>query len=278
MSRIFTCSAVAVLGALLLLAGCSKQLDRASTEVVERTYPIDPRARLTIRNLSGSISIRGSDTEELKLQATKRAESQEELKDINMNVVAETGSISISTSMLPQKKGSHRAPASLVDYVLIVPRTITIARLELEEGKVLIEGMTGEGVRANVVDGQVTVRNCSRNIYIALANGDLDLSYQDWGEAPFTAYAQITHGNARISIPRTASFHARAQTGSGKISNDFADMVQLNGGSLREIDLSVGPNARAELAVRVTTGDISIAAVGSVPASGQQTASVEGSE
>jgi DUF4097 and DUF4098 domain-containing protein YvlB len=267
-----------MLSAVLLVSGCSKQLDRASTEVVERTYLIDPTARLTIRNLSGSISIRGSDTEELKLQAIKRGESQAELKDININVVAETGSISISTSMLPQKKGSRRAPASMVDYVLVVPRTITIARLELEEGKVLIEGMTGEDVRANVVDGQVTIRNCSRNIYIALVNGDLDLSYRDWGEAPFTAYAQITRGNARISIPRAASFHARAETESGKISNDFADMVQLNGGSLRKIDLSVGPNARAEFAVRVTTGDISIAAAGPAPASGQQTASVAGSE
>lgn len=264
-----------MLSAVLLVSGCSKQFDRASTEVIERTYPIGPTARLTIRNLSGSISVRGSDTEELKLQATKRGGSQAELKNINVNVVAETGSISISTTMLPEKKGSRRAPASMVDYVLVVPRTITIARLELEEGKVLIEGMTGEDVRANVVDGQVTIRNCSRNIYIALANGDLDLSYEEWGQAPFTAYTQITHGNARISIPRQASFHARAQTGTGKILNDFADMVQLNGGSLRKIDMSVGPEARAELSVHVTTGDISIVAAGPGPASETASAAAE---
>lgn len=266
-----------MLSALLLVGGCSKQPERVSSEVVERTYPIDPKARLTIRNLSGSISIRGSDSEGLTLQATKRGGSQAELKNININVVAESGSISISTSMLPQKRGALRAPDSMVDFLLVVPRTITIARVELEEGKLFIEGMKGDDVRANVVDGQVTIRNCSRNVHIALANGDLDLSYDDWGEAPFTAYAQITHGNARISIPRQASFHARAQTGTGKISNDF-DMVLLNGKPVRKIDVSVGPDARAELAVQVTTGDISIAAVGATSVSSQLSAIAAGSE
>jgi DUF4097 and DUF4098 domain-containing protein YvlB len=267
-----------MLSAVLLVCGCSKQLDRASTEVLEKTYPIDPKARLTIRHLSGSVSIRGSDTEELKLQATKRGGSPAQLKNININVVAETGAVSISTSTVPEKKGSRRGPASTVDYVLVVPRTITIARLDLEEGKVLIEGMEGDDVRANVVDGQVSIRNCSRNIYVALANGDLDLSYEDWADAPFTAYAQITHGNARISIPRDASFHARAQTATGKISNDFADMVQVKGGSLQKIDISVGPNGGHELAVRVTTGDITIAAVGTSPVSSQLSAVAAGSE
>ncbi|HEV2884990.1 MAG TPA: DUF4097 family beta strand repeat-containing protein, partial [Pyrinomonadaceae bacterium] len=148
--------------------------------------------------------------------------------------------------------------------------------LDLEDGKVLIEGMEGEDVRANVVDGQLTVRNCCGNIHVAIAKGDLDLSYDDCAAHSFVADAQVINGSARISIPRKASFRVRARTATGKIANDFADMVQVNSRPLQKIDMSVGANARAQLAVRVTTGDITIAAVD--PGPSQQTASSAGSE
>lgn len=265
-------------GALLLLAGCGKEIEQAGTEVLEQSYPLDPTARLTIRNLSGSISIRGADTAELKLHATKKATSAAQLKNITIGVAAETGSISISTSVLPQKGRSVLSGTSTVDYVLVVPRTVKIARLELDDGKVLIEGMEGEDVRATVVDGQLAVRDCCGNIHVAIANGNLDLSYQHCGQQPFSADAQITHGSARVSIPRDASFHARAQTAAGKIVNDFAETVEVNGRPIQEIDMSVGPNARSQLAVRVTTGDISITALESAPETHLQTASSAGSE
>ncbi|MFZ1218912.1 MAG: hypothetical protein WAO00_06430 [Chthoniobacterales bacterium] len=277
MSPFFPWLSAGLLGALLFVSGCSKALDRASTEVVEQTYPIDPAARLKIRNLRGSISIHGADTQELKLRATKTIGSEAQLRDITISVAAETGSVSISTNILPQKRRSPSGGAGTVDYELVVPRTINIARLELEDGSVLIEGMEDEDVHANVVDGQVTIRKCCANIHVALANGDLDLSLPDCRQHSFLTDAQLTHGKARVSIPRGASFHARAQTMTGKILNDFADIVDVNGRSLQKIDISVGPDAGSQLVVRVTTGDIILAAVG--PAvSGPQSASVAGSQ
>jgi hypothetical protein len=77
-----------MLSALLMMAGCSKELDRPATEVLEQTYKIDPTARLSIRNLSGSISIRSADTEELKLRATKKTTSVAQLKNISISVAA----------------------------------------------------------------------------------------------------------------------------------------------------------------------------------------------
>ena len=75
------------------------------------------------------------------------------------------------------------------------------------------------------------------------------------------ADAQLTLGDARILLPRAASVRVRAATAAGKLANDFADMVEINGRPTQKIDMSVGPNARSQLNVRVTTGDISIAAV-----------------
>ena len=154
--RTFSWAAVGMLSAFLLLPGCGQELERAGTEVLEQTYQVDPAARLRISNLKGSISIHGADTTELKLRATKTTANAAQLQDINISVAAETGSVSISTSVLPRKR-SPRGGAGTVDYVLVVPRTVNITGVELEEGKVLIEGMEGEDVRANVVDGQLAV-------------------------------------------------------------------------------------------------------------------------
>ena len=267
-----------MLSALLLMGGCNKQLQRAGTEVLDQSYAIDPGARLKIRNLRGSISIHGADTQELKLRATKKTESAAQLQDINISVAAETGSVSISTNVLPQKKRSPSGGVGWVDYDLIVPRTMNIARLELEDGNVLIEGMEDEDVRANVVDGQVTIRKSCANIHVTIANGDVDLSVKDCGQHSFLTDAQLTHGKARILLPRDASIHVRAQTTKGTVANDFADMVEVNGGSTRQVDMSLGSNTRSQLTVRVTTGDITIAAAESDPAARQQTASTAGSE
>ena len=265
------------LGALLL-AGCGREVEPGATEVLEQIYQLEPTARLTIHNLSGSISVRGADTTEMKLQATKKAANVAQLKEINIRVAANSDSVSISTSVLPQKKRSLLSGTGTVDYVLVVPRTIEIARLDLDDGTVLIEGMEGQDIRANVVDGQLTVRNCCGNIHAAIAKGDLDLSYQDCARHSFLTDAQVIDGNARISIAHGASFRVRARTSTGKIASDFVDMVQVNSRLLQKIDMSVGSNARSQLAVRVTTGDITIAAVGPQSVTGQTTASSAGSE
>ncbi|HEV2804264.1 MAG TPA: DUF4097 family beta strand repeat-containing protein [Chthoniobacterales bacterium] len=278
MARIFPWSSAAILGAFLLVAGCSKTFENAATEVVDQSYPLDPTARLTIRNLNGSISIQGADTAELKLHAIKKAGSSAQLRNITINVAVETGSVSIATSVVPQTKRSPLGSIGTVDYELIVPRTARIARLDLEDGKVLVEGMGGDDVRANVVDGQLTLRNCCANLHLTLANGDLDLSFERCGPRPFFAEAQITHGSARVALPQDASIRARAQTMKGKVINEFTDIVNVNGRSLQKVDLSLGSNTRSELAIHVTTGDIRLVALKSNAVTASQTASVAGSE
>lgn len=266
------------LSLLVWLPGCSKEVEHPGLEVLEKTYAVEPAARLKISNLSGSISIHGADTEQLTLRATKKTTNAAALKNITVNVDAETGSVSISTTVLPGKKGSFLSANNVVDYDLVVPRAMKIGRLDLDNGTVLIEGIKSENIRANVVDGDLAVRKCCGDMQLAVANGELDLSFDDCGPQPFSVEAQIIHGDARVSIPRSASFHARAQTTRGKIANDFVDMVDVNGRSVQKIDISVGRNTPSELAVQVNTGDIRLVAIDSARTTGQNTASTAGSQ
>jgi hypothetical protein len=193
------------------------------------------------------------------MRAVKKAPTAQ-LNDISVNVTAEPGDVSIKTALLRQKKMPSLANTSAVDYTLSVPRTARIARLDVDDGNVSIEGIVDADVRANVVNGHLEIRNCCGDLKVAVANGALDLMYGRCGGPYFSADAQVLNGNVRLSVVRDAALRVRAETVNGKISNNLGVMMGLNGQSLRKADIPFGAGRRCDLTVRVTSGDITVVA------------------
>jgi len=243
----------------LLFFGCGPRVETELTEAISQTYQIDPSGSLSIRNANGSIVIRDTEASEVRLQAVKKANSSEQLSSVHINVASQPDFVSITTDFLQPKNKALFAASGTVDYIVSVPPTIRLRRVDLDNGKLSIDGMRGEEVQANVVDGQLVIRNCFANSHARIANGTLDLLYDHPDQRQFSVDAQITSGSARVIIPRAGSFHVRAETVTGKITNDFAETVEVNGHTLRKIDMSFGKEAHSEIKLRVTTGDIRIA-------------------
>src|SRR5262249_1910302 len=147
-------------------------------EIFEQTYEIDSDAGLSIRNTDGSIVIHGTDTAALKLRAVKKANSSEELKGINITAIAEGKSASITTKFLPQKNKALSTGSRTVDYIIEIPHTVNLTRVDLDNGKVSIDGMRTEDLHATVVDGQLAIRDCCGNAHLSIANCTLDLYYE----------------------------------------------------------------------------------------------------
>src|SRR5215475_13053952 len=243
----------------MFFAGCSPKLEGPNNEAFEQTYDIEPEAGLSIRNTDGSIVIHGTETSVLKLRAVKKAKNSEELKDINIITSAGEKAISITTKFLPQKNKALLSGSKTVDYTIEVPPTVNLTRVDLDNGKVLIDGMRGEDLHATVVDGQLAIRNCCGNAQVSIANGVLDLYYEPCERRRFLVDAQMTNGTAGVFIGRGASFHIQAETMTGNIINQPGDMVNLNGRAARKVDISTGKATGQEIKLRVTTGDIRIA-------------------
>jgi DUF4097 and DUF4098 domain-containing protein YvlB len=248
----------------MFLAGCSPKVEGPKDEVFEQTYEIDPEAGLSIRNTDGSIVIHGTETGALKLRAVKKAKSNKELKGIDITSSAGAKAVSITTKFLPQKNQALSTGSRTVDYIIEVPPSVNLTRIDLENGQIAIDGMRSEDLNATVVDGQLVIRNCCGNAHLNIANGALDLYYQSCDRRRFLVDAQITNGNAGVFIGRGGSFHVQAETMTGKIINELGDMVNLNGHAVRKVDISTGKGVvRHDIKLRVTTGDIKIAEVGS---------------
>ena len=94
-----------ILTALLSsLTSCGSAADRTLEEIFEQSYAIEPTANVTVINGEGAVFVYGSNTNEMRVQAIKRAYTRERLKEIPVDVSVQPGSVSINTKFPPKPK------------------------------------------------------------------------------------------------------------------------------------------------------------------------------
>jgi hypothetical protein len=227
-------------------------------ETFERTYPIDAGAVINLSSIDGSVEIYGSEKPEIHLQAVKKAYTAARLRRISVNVSALSNSISIDTTLPRVKNWGFSDRSGTVDYILVVPQTARIGRLELKNGEILIAGMQAGDVHVNLGNGRLFVRNCFCDVLAREATGALMLMYDWWIPRKFSVDAQIADGNLFAVIPGEASFHLVAEAVGGKIANDFAEKEQRTGVTVTKVDDLVGTSPQAKINLRAIDGNIKI--------------------
>jgi hypothetical protein len=248
----------ALLALACLLAGCGSPDDPALEQTFKQTYKVGPTASISIGNGDGSISIYGGPPDEVSVEAIKRAYSEDRLNRIAVNVSAQTGSVVIETNFPPKPIWGLSDRSGTVDYVLIVPQTAKISRLEMTNGEILIEGMRGPPVQARLGSGRLVAHNCFCDLHLAVVTGLISVIYDWWEQTTFAVDANIANGNATIALPDGASFHLMAEAPGGKIGTDFSEQEERDGGEVSRIDKVIGPAANAEIRIHATNGNIEI--------------------
>lgn len=246
---------IAPLSALLCGCGGSTQ---PLEEIFEHTYPFDPGAAISLTSIDGSVEIHGSAKPEIHLQVIKKAYTAARLQSISVNVSAQPNSISIETIFPPKKNWSFSDRSGTVDYIIVVPETARIARLELRNGEISVAGMQGGDVHANLGNGRLFVRNCFCDVQARQVTGALTLMYDWWNPRKFSADTQIADGNLFAVIPGDASFHLIAEAANGKIGNDFAEKEERTGAAVTKVDSLVGASPQATINLRAIDGNIKI--------------------
>ena len=230
-------------------------------EVVEKVYPVEANANISIQNRDGAILVYGSDVNELRVRSLKRAYSQERLNQIAVDISIKPGGVSIITKFVPQPKRVFSDHSGTVDLTVVVPATATISALDLHAGEVFLESMRGSQVRAQLNDGRIFARNCFTTLDLTMNRGTLTLAYDWWEEGKFSAQVNVGQGNAWVFLPTEAAFHLIAEATHGKIANDFTDLPVPGNSSARgmKIDQIVNCGSSAAIKVQVAKGDIKIA-------------------
>ena len=94
---------------------------RLVEQTIEKTFTVNPRARLTIRNRGWSDSpLRLENAHEVKIQAIKRAYGADRLDKIIVNATGQADSVDIDTTYPPRPKLSWSDRSGMVDYTIVV--------------------------------------------------------------------------------------------------------------------------------------------------------------
>src|SRR5213079_177787 len=173
-------------------------------DVVERRFPLDPSGTFSLRAIDGTVEIFGTDSREVKIIAVKKAFSPERLNAIAIRVDARQDAVNIETTPPPAPSHHFSDRSGTVEYTINIPQTARIARVELPNGELAIDGMRGASIAANLGRGQLVTHNCFCDQNIHVIQGGLNVSFDWMDERPFAIEAEIDDGNVLARLPTDA--------------------------------------------------------------------------
>jgi DUF4097 and DUF4098 domain-containing protein YvlB len=193
------------------------------TEEFHQTYPLAAGGRVGLSNINGSVKVVAWERAEVKVDAVKRAYTQERLSEAKIKVDAAPSHVRIETEY-PEYRWSdhdgerHENPAS-VEYTLTVPRGAIIDEIDLINGGLNIEGVAGS-VHASSVNGRVVASGLTGAVNLSVINGRLEASLDHLNESGTVSLSAV-NGPLVVTIPSDSNAVLHADTVHGQINNDF---------------------------------------------------------
>jgi hypothetical protein len=210
---------LAALFVLALQAHASEQ--GSETEEFHQTYPLSAGGRIELDNINGAVHISAWDRDEVKVDAIKRAWSKQRLEEAKIRIDASDNSISIRTEYPEHKRtfrndGRENQPAS-VEYTLTIPRNARLDSVNLVNGSLDLDGLSGE-IKASCVNGKLAAHNLGGRAELSTVNGKLEANVERL-ESPL----EVSSVNAAVllTLPSDAKADLEATTVNGSLDDDF---------------------------------------------------------
>jgi DUF4097 and DUF4098 domain-containing protein YvlB len=244
----WTGAVLGTLAAFLVLAMQAHASEQGSeTEEFHQTYPLAANGRVELSNINGAVHISGWDRTEVKVDAVKHAWSKKRLDEARIKINSSENSISIRTEYPDHNHtfwndGQHDQPAS-VEYTLTVPRNARLDTIDLVNGSLDLEGVSGE-IKASCVNGKLAAHNLGGRADLSTVNGKLE-AHVERLESPLEVSS--VNASVLVTLPSDAKADLEASTVNGSISDDFGLPVtkhQFVGRDLRGELGGGGPHVR----------------------------------
>ena len=230
-------------------------------DVVEKRFPLDPSGTFSLRAIDGTVEIFGTDSQEVKIVAVKKAFSPERLNAIAIRVDARQDVVNIETTPPPAPRHHFFDRSGTVEYTINIPQTARIARVELPNGELVIDGMRGASIAANLGSGQLVTHNCFCDQTIHVNQGGLNVFFDWMEERPISIEAEIEDGNLRRASQRTQLFKCMPLRSRGTSRAILVRWKVAKQGDDSEINEVIGDAPATKLNFRAGEGNIHISEV-----------------
>jgi DUF4097 and DUF4098 domain-containing protein YvlB len=214
--------------ALSFLATSASVMTQQQSEMLReefhQTYALAADGRVSLGNINGSVRVTGWDRNEVKVDAVKTAYRRDRLDEAKIEVRADTSSIRIETQYpyrsqtFTDGEGRSNNPAT-VEYTLMVPRKARIDSIELINGNLDIDGISGD-VKASSINGRVSAHELMGEVRLSTVNGKLEAMFGRLEESKAISLGSV-NGPILLTIPSDSNAELKAGTVHGGIANDF---------------------------------------------------------
>ncbi|HEX8921396.1 MAG TPA: DUF4097 family beta strand repeat-containing protein, partial [Pyrinomonadaceae bacterium] len=224
------------------------------------TYPLNAQGRISLNNINGAVRVVPWDRNEVKVDAVKSAYRRDRLDEAKIVVRADVNAIHVETSYphrsqtFTDGEGRINNPAT-VEYTLSVPRTARIDSIELINGNLDIDGMTGD-VQASSINGRVSAHELTGEVRLSTINGKLEAIFGRLNEAKAISLSSV-NGPVALTIPSDSNAEIKASTVHGGIMNDFGLPVRRGDYVGRDLAGQLGQGG-ARIKLGNVNGSISI--------------------
>ena len=207
----------------LLAAG---NLFASVTEEETFSYKLNDGGRFSISNVNGSIVVTGGSGDSVEIVATKKADNQEDLDKIEIEISHSADEIVVETELGDSDRWySHGSNSGSVKYEVIVPVGTQLDTVDTVNGNVNISGVSGKVV-AESVNGDLDISDLSGDVGLSTVNGSIDAEFSRL-EDEQRVKAETVNGRVTIKLPANADVEVSADTLNGGISaGDFGLEVE----------------------------------------------------
>jgi len=190
-------------------------------EKFEQVYPLSGNGRVSVSNVNGPITIEAWDRNEVRLEATKIADSQESLALMDIVVDAQKNEFSVKTEYKHSNynSGDMKRRRAEVQYRLIVPKGAVLDEIEAVNGSVSVSNFTNF-VKVSAVNGAVNATNLRGRINLSTVNGPVKTEF-DRIDPGTTISLETVNGKVNLELPSDVNATLKAETLNGGIANDF---------------------------------------------------------
>lgn len=219
-------------------------------EEFHQTYPLAAGGRVSLHNVNGSVHVTAWDQNQVKVDAVKRARTQEALKEVEIVVEARADAVEIRTKY---PEHSRRGDSASVDYTLSVPRQARLDEIKTVNGAIEIAGTAAE-VRAGSVNGGVTGRQLTGEVELSTVNGRVEAEVDRLAGKPISL--KSVNGAVVLRLPQDAGARLTASTVHGSIDSNFDLTVRHIGfGPGRDVETVIGKGG-PDVKLRTVNGSI----------------------
>lgn len=228
-------------------------------EKFEQTYPLAKNGNVSVSNVNGSIVVEAWDRDEVRLEATKIADTKETLADVDIKVEATADSFSVQADYKSwnwnDKKNENRNRRLEVEFRLSVPRTAVLNEIETVNGSVTVSNFTNV-TKVSAVNGNVTATNLKGTANLSTVNGHVMADF-DRVDASSKINLSTVNGQVSLVVPSDVNATIKADSLNGNITNDFGLPVRKGQYVGRDLYGRVG-SGEAQIKLNSVNGPLSI--------------------